>query len=157
MIYIDMDGVLTDFRKMIKNAFGKDLPADKNVKEILTDSEFRQLQEDESIWQFEETDFAQDILDIIGDTPFTIVSCVYGMNIASRKAKWLYYNGIFVPTIFIPVGTRKNTIIRPKFTELLIDDNWHEIKAWEGEYYHITEPFSKENFKRFIEDYKNAQ
>ena len=158
MIYIDMDGVLTDFVSQIKKFFDYDL---KHNQKLTDENIINSIKKDSEFWnEMRRTDIAPHILQNISN-PFMIVSCYYNDLVKECKFDFISNSDVvrisnFQGIIFVPIGTRKADIVKPQPNDLLIDDNHKEIEAWQtagGQAYHITPDFDIEHFKKFMEEY----
>lgn len=132
-IYVDMDGVIADFRKAYLEMFGVD-PLDshkhkamrKNWNKFVEDGGFKELD------LMPDAAIGLNFLKTVKDIPIEILSSTaneeqYDM-ISSHKKEWLKKHNITYPANFVP-GKRHKKEYAEKGA-ILIDDTLVSIEEW---------------------------
>jgi 5' nucleotidase, deoxy (Pyrimidine), cytosolic type C protein (NT5C) len=137
-IFLDMDGVICDFRSKYKELFNTDPEEDYNAKDkkrkIAHQSRFHQFIED---GHFERLDPMPDLqvgLEFLSnlDIHICILTSVareeYMHSLSAQKRKWLKEHNIQYNPIFVPGKSIKCYFSKPN--RVLIDDTRVNIEQW---------------------------
>lgn len=153
MIYIDMDGVLCDFRLQAKDWYDVDLaPQEMLDKELLLKASVTL-----SFWDImPKTRFANDILQILFEKnlEFCFISKVPSITAMMGKIAWLddfsMHGKLNCNGFYFLFSGIKNDFVRPKPNDILIDDFDFELEAWQGCKFKIDDNFKKEELELFL-------
>lgn len=133
-IYLDMDGVLTDFDKRYVELFGeRPVEPEKNTKHFW--SNWKEFVDGKNFETLDVHPGASSILQTVKllRVPYEILSSSGGGyshdEVIAQKKKWLANHGINVPANFTPGGRKKAEYAKP--THVLIDDIKRNIDAYE--------------------------
>jgi PAS domain-containing protein len=132
-IYLDMDGVLTDFNKEYEKMFGerpqgvvaRSKHFYNNWDEFVTSKAFTRLEKHE---------FADELLNFVRGlkVPVEILSSSGGEKyhdlVVSHKSEWLKANGIDYKANIVPGGAKKAQFAHP--WNVLVDDTEHVVDSY---------------------------
>jgi len=123
LIYLDMDGVLTNFNKRYIELFNID-PV--SIKKPEFDARWKQFITDGHFMSLEWNPGAEELLEFVDNSgvPYEILSSTGGTDffdlIYDQKNLWLGEHGITCPANIVPGRKHKTNFARPE--RLLIDD-----------------------------------
>ena len=132
MIYLDLDGVIADFRKRYLELFQTSPENDDNRKRF--GDRFAKFIHSK---EFATLDLMPDALELLSHltttgVPVEILSStarpVSNVTISHQKQTWLDNHGITYPAVFVPGKQFKAKYANPN--SILIDDTYSNIEEW---------------------------
>jgi hypothetical protein len=132
-IYLDMDGVLTDFEKRYDELFGV-RPEEVKARTKHFWSNWKAFIEGENFKTLEKHKDADTLLHFVHElrVPIEILSSSGGeqfhAEVTSQKIEWLCNNGIPYKANIVPGGSKKAELAKP--WHILVDDTAHVVEKY---------------------------
>ena len=161
-VYIDMDNVLCDFALQASVVYRYEVVPNVLVAEDVLEK----MNKDMDFWRYmPPTDFARNILSTLHThkAQFIICSRADNLLVMNAKMRWLdtflknqLTTEYLIGVNFVCGKMAKGEYLNAMETDLLVDDMRHELAAFPGHRYQISEDFLEEHFYNFINAFKNG-